>query len=121
MGVPELAIALTVVAGGTSAPELVTSLIAAARRHPDVAIGNVLGSNVFNILGIVGACSMVQGQVIPRQTLVLDVPVMIVLSVASVPLMRSGGRVSRIEGAVLLAAWVGYAAFVFVAGERVFG
>jgi cation:H+ antiporter len=121
LGVSELAIALTIVAGGTSAPELVTSLVAAIRRHPDVAVGNVLGSNVFNILAIMGACAVTTPQTLARQTIMLDIPVMIVLSVVCVPLMRSGGRVSRIEGAMLLGAWIAYAVVVYAFGAAWFG
>jgi cation:H+ antiporter len=121
LGVSELAIALTIVAGGTSAPELVTSLIAAIRRHPDVAVGNVLGSNVFNILAILGACAVTSPQALQRQTIVMDIPVMIGLSVLCVPLMRSGGRLSRVEGVSLLAAWVVYAVVVYAFGAAWFG
>jgi cation:H+ antiporter len=121
LGVSELAIALTIVAGGTSAPELVTSLIAAIRRHPDVAVGNVLGSNVFNILAILGACAVTSPQALQRQTIVMDIPVMIGLSVLCVPLMRSGGRLSRVEGVLLLAAWVVYAVVVYAFGAAWFG
>ncbi len=115
LGVSELAIGLTIVAAGTSAPELVTSLVAAWRGQSDVAVGNVLGSNVFNVLGILGTSALVMPQRVPAQALWLDTPVMIVASVALLPLLSSGARLSRGEGAALL---VGYAAYVTVLFAR---
>lgn len=117
LGVSELVIALTVVAGGTSAPELMTSVVAGLRRQPDVAVGNVLGSNVFNVLGILGLCAVVEPPSLTRQTVVLDIPVMIAVSVACVPLMHTQGRVSRAEGAVLVGGWVVYTVVIYTLGK----
>lgn len=106
-GVSEAVIGLTVVAIGTSLPELATSLVAALRRHSDVAIGNVVGSNIFNVLGILGITALVQpldATGISR----LDLGVMLVTAIALLPLARSGGRVTRLEGAALLAVYVAY-------------
>jgi cation:H+ antiporter len=106
-GVSEAVIGLTVVAIGTSMPEFATSLVAAIRRHADVAIGNVVGSNIFNILGILGTAALlrpIDATGIKR----LDLAVMVAVAVALLPLARSGGRINRWEGAALLAVFVGY-------------
>lgn len=121
LGLSDMVIALTIVAGGTSAPELATSLMAAARRQADIAIGNILGSNVFNILMILGVTSVVQPQEIGRQTLLLDGPVMIALSVACLPIMLSGRRISRGEGAILLVCYAVYVAVLLTMAPRWFG
>jgi cation:H+ antiporter len=109
-GLSELVIGLTIVAAGTSLPELLTSIVAAARGHSEIAIGNVLGSNIFNILGVLGACALVQPQAVPAPVLWFDTPVMVLLSLALLPFVRSGSRISRREGAVLLLAFVAYIA-----------
>lgn len=108
MGVSELMVSLTVVAFGTSAPELFTSVIAARRGQSDISVGNILGSNVFNVLGILGISSMIQPQTVDRQVLWLDTPLMIVASLALLPIMLTGGRISRTEGGVLLAGYLVY-------------
>ena len=112
-GVSELAIGLTIVAAGTSMPELVTSLVAAARRSSDIAVGNVIGSNIFNVFGILGVCSVAGTQDVSGPVLWRDVPVMIVASLALLPIMKSGGRISRAEGGMLLAGFVGYTGLVW--------
>lgn len=113
MGVSDLVIGLTIVAAGTSAPELVTSLVAALRKQPDISVGNILGSNVFNILGILGITCAVMPQQVSRQVLVMDQPVMLAVSVVCLPIMLTGSRISRGEGAVMLVGYVVYAYAVF--------
>lgn len=111
LGVSELVIGLTIVAAGTSAPELVTSLVAARRGQSDVAVGNVLGSNIFNVLGILGVTTLVVPQKVSPDLLWLDTPVLVVVSLSLLPFLGSGARLSRTEGGVLV---VGYAAYVAV-------
>lgn len=107
LGVPEAVIGLTVVAIGTSLPELVTSGIAASKGSADMAVGNVVGSNIFNVLGVLGLSALVvplgTGALVPADLLVT-------LAVGALlwPLARSGLVIGRIEGALLLAAYVGY-------------
>lgn len=108
LGMSELTIGLTIVAAGTSAPELVTSLVAAYRGQTDLAVGNIFGSNVFNLLGVLGLTCLVHPQAVAPQTLVLDAPVMLLASLAMLPIMRSGGRISRLEGALLALSYVVY-------------
>ena len=109
-GVSDLVVGLTIVAAGTSAPELITSVIAARRGDVDLAVGNVYGSNVFNLLGILGVTCAVEPQVVAQDTVTRDAPVMLILSLAMLPLLRSGGRLSRGEGCVLLLAYAVYTA-----------
>jgi cation:H+ antiporter len=106
-GMSQMAIGLTIVAVGTSLPELATSLLAAIKRQGDVAIGNIVGSNIFNVLGILGVAALVKPLDAPDLSWV-DLGMMVAVSVALLPVVRSGSRISRLEGAVLLAVYVGY-------------
>lgn len=117
-GVPELVIGLTVVAVGTSLPELVTSVVAAAKGEPDIALGNVVGSNVFNVLGILGVSALVRPLPLPADGGWRDILVMIGFSVVLLPMLVSGLRLARFEGALLLLGYVGYLVWLFVGGTR---
>ncbi|GIV61422.1 MAG: sodium:calcium antiporter [Rhodothermaceae bacterium] len=109
LGVSRAVIGLSVVAVGTSLPELATSVVAAIRREGDVAIGNVVGSNIFNILAILGVTALVQP--IPALDLrPLDFGAMLLVSLIILPLMHSGFRLNRLEGGLLL---IGYAAYLY--------
>lgn len=112
-GMSQLAIGLTIVAIGTSLPELATSLIAAVKRQGDVAIGNVVGSNIFNVLGILGVAALIKPINAPELAW-LDLGVMLAVSVALLPVVRSGGRIARGEGAALLAVYAGYTAWLLL-------
>jgi cation:H+ antiporter len=105
----ERLIGLTVVAAGTSLPELATSVVAGLRRNPDIAIGNVIGSNIFNVFGILGLSAVVHPQTISWAVLSVDVPVMLAATLALLPIVKTGGRISRREGLLLL---VGYGAYL---------
>jgi cation:H+ antiporter len=107
-GLSELVIGLTIVAVGTSLPELVTSVVAAMKGHAELALGNVLGSNIFNLLGILGVTTVITPQRIAGQTLWLDTPLMLGLVLALALIASTGKRISRGEGALLVAVWVGY-------------
>lgn len=107
LGFSEAVIGLTVVAAGTSMPELATSLMAALRRQPDIAVGNVIGSNIFNILGILGVTSLVAPVSLAEITQ-LDMAVMLLLSIGLLPLLYTGRKLIRVEGVVLLVVYVGY-------------
>jgi cation:H+ antiporter len=100
-GVSEAVIGLTIVAAGTSMPELATSLVAAIRRQPDIAVGNVVGSNVFNLLCILGTASLVKPLHAPGVS-PLDYGAMAVFSVLLLPLLYTGRILHRVEGAILL-------------------
>jgi cation:H+ antiporter len=109
IGMSDLVVGLTVVAAGTSLPELVTSAVAAYRRNPDIAIGNVIGSNIFNLLGILGVCAIVRPQVVGREVVLVHVPLMVLATLALAPVMKTGGVVSRREGIALVVAYLVYA------------
>ncbi|MBO6850827.1 MAG: calcium/sodium antiporter [Marinobacter sp.] len=106
-GISEEVIGLTIVAAGTSMPELATSLVAAFRKQPDIAIGNIVGSNIFNVLGILGVASIVSPIEAPGIS-TLDYGVMILFTVLLIPLLYTGRMLHRVEGAVLLALYFGY-------------
>jgi cation:H+ antiporter len=110
IGISEAVIALTVISAGTSLPELATSFVAALRRQPDIAVGNVVGSNIFNILGILGASAMVK----PLKTVGItniDLWTMLAFSILLLPLVYGGLKIHRWKGGLLLA---GYAAYLWV-------
>jgi cation:H+ antiporter len=114
MGMTERVIAVTIVAGGTGAPELATSLVAAFRGRTDVAVANMIGSNIFNILGILGVTALVTAIPVSAPMIASDMVWMIGVAVLLLPLMRSESRISRMEGAVLCAAYGAYLASLFM-------
>jgi cation:H+ antiporter len=107
-GISEAFIGLTIVAVGTSLPELATSLIAAFRRHSEIALGNVVGSNIFNILGILGITAVVSPIPVAGRFLSFDLPVMIGVSLVLTALLLLRPSIGRVMGAALLAAYVAY-------------
>jgi cation:H+ antiporter len=110
-GMSELVIGLTIVAVGTSLPELASSAMAAWRGKTDIAIGNVIGSNIYNVLCVLGITSVIKPLPTTGATVMwLDLPVMIAFAVVLIPMMLIGMRVSRLSGALLL---VGYGAYVW--------
>lgn len=108
MGVSELLIGLTVVAAGTSLPELATSTVASVKGKDDIAVGNVTGSNVFNILFILGMSALVYPLNISGSLLSRDIPLMAVISLTAVPILKSGFTISRLEGSLLVVIYLGY-------------
>ncbi|MCC0033906.1 MAG: calcium/sodium antiporter [Rhodobiaceae bacterium] len=112
-GISEAVIGLTIVAVGTSLPELATSVVAAFRRHAEIALGNVVGSNIFNILGILGITAMVVPVPVKDTIAAFDIPFMLAVSVALIALILISGRIGRGAGAVMLAVYTGYVAWLF--------
>lgn len=108
--VPEVIIGLTIVAIGTSAPELVTTIIATLKDQRDVAVGNLIGSSVYNVLFILGVTCLVpaQGVEVERSLLLLDLPLMAAVVVLCVPVFVTGRRVSRGEGALFVTLYLMY-------------
>jgi cation:H+ antiporter len=113
-GVSEAVIGLSLVAVGTSLPELATAVVAALRRHSDVALGNVLGSNVFNVFAILGGASLFAPIPVAPQILQVDVWICLAATLLVGVLLKSENRLSRSEGSLLLAAYVGYIAYLYV-------
>jgi len=107
LGVSEAFIGLTIVALGTSLPELATSMMAALKKEGDIAVGNVVGSNIFNILCILGVTSLVH-PIEMGGIRMIDMGVMLGVAILVLPMARSGFRLNRWEGAILLAAYGGY-------------
>ena len=107
-GISEAVIGLTVVAVGTSLPELVTSVMAVLRRQGDIAVGNIVGSNIYNVLGILGLTALVQPLSVPPQILSLDLWVMLAVTGLLIAFVVTGWRLSRAEGGLLLAGYLSY-------------
>ena len=111
LGVSEMLIGLTVVAFGTSVPEMATSVVSILRKEADICVGNVIGSNIFNILMVIGSVALVKPLNVARETLFFEFPVMLLFSVALIPMIRGSLRVNRLEGCLLTA---GYFVFIFL-------
>ena len=114
LGLSELVIGLTVVAAGTSLPEVATSVVAAIRGERDIAVGNVIGSCLFNLLAVLGGAAAIapDGVAVSPAALAFDVPVMVATAVACLPIFFTGHRVSRLEGLLFLTYYIAYAAFL---------
>ncbi len=114
LGFSELIIGLTIVAVGTSLPELATSVMASIKGEKDIAIGNVIGSNIFNILFVMGVCSMVapEGLPIALPALRFDIPVMVAVAIACLPIFFTGGIVDRWEGLLFLGYYLAYTSYL---------
>lgn len=110
LGVSELVIGLTVVALGTSLPEVATSVMAAVRGERDIAVGNVVGSNLFNLLGVLGLTSLVSTSGIPVSEAAVntDLPVMAAVAIACLPIFFTGNLIARWEGGLFLGYYVAY-------------
>ena len=113
-GISELVIGLTIVAAGTSMPEVATSVVAALRGERDIAVGNVVGSNIFNILCVLGFSSIVapSGINVSAAALHFDIPVMIGVAVACLPVFFAGYQITRVNGVVFLAFFAGYMVYL---------
>lgn len=114
LGVSPLVVGLTIVSFGTSLPEVATSVIAALRGEREIAVGNVLGSNIFNLVAVLGISSMVaaDGLTVPPSLLAFDLPVMIAVAVACLPILFTGHLIARWEGAVFLGYYVAYTTYL---------
>lgn len=117
LGISELVIGLTIVAIGTSLPEMATSIIAAVRRENDIALGNIVGSNLFNTLAILGVAALVNPLPVASSIIRFDLPFMLIVSAALLPLAWTGLRLSRGEGGLLFAS---YALFAYLLLDRAF-
>lgn len=119
-GLSELVIGLTIIAAGTSLPEVAASIIAALRGERDIAVGNVVGSNIFNILGILGITSIIapSGVGVAASALAFDIPVMIAVAVACLPIFFTGWAIARWEGWLLLGYYAAYMAYVLLAATQ---
>jgi cation:H+ antiporter len=121
MGVSDLVIGLTIVAAGTSMPEVATSITAAIKGERDIAVGNVVGSNTFNILGCLGLSGLVSGDaglVMAPSLLAFDIWVMLAVALACLPVFMTGREIARWEGGVFLGYYVAYVAYLILAAQQ---
>jgi len=121
MGVSDLIIGLTIVAAGTSMPEVATSITAAIKGERDIAVGNVVGSNTFNILGCLGISGLVSGDLglaIAPSLLAFDIWVMLAVALACLPVFISGREIARWEGGVFLGYYVAYVAYLILSAQQ---
>jgi cation:H+ antiporter len=120
MGVSELVIALTIVAAGTSMPEVATSIIASIRGERDIAVGNVVGSNIYNILAVLGLTALISpgGVAVAPAALDFDIPVMVAVALASLPIFFTGHLIARWEGWLFFGYYVAYTAYLVLASQQ---
>jgi cation:H+ antiporter len=120
LGISELVIGLTIVAIGTSMPEFVTSVVATLRGERDIAVGNIVGSNIFNVFGVLGAAAVIapNGVAVAPAALELDTVLMIVISVACLPVFLSGLTITRVEGLIFVVYYVAYVAYLILDGGQ---
>jgi cation:H+ antiporter len=117
LGVSELIIGLTVVAIGTSLPEIATSVLASLRGEREIAVGNVVGSNILNILGVLGLTALILPEpiAVPPGVLAFDLPILVATAVACLPIFFNGRMIARWEGGLFLAYYVAYTAYLVLA------
>ena len=113
-GIPQLVIGLTIVAMGTSAPETAVSITAALKGNADIAVGNVVGSNILNVLIILGISSVITSIAVAKTTVRYEIPIMLAMTLLLLVFGANGGTVCLWEGVVLLLCFVGYLAYMFV-------
>ncbi len=120
-GVSDLVIGLTIVAAGTSLPELATSVVASIRGERDIAVGNVIGSNIFNILAVLGASAAVapSGLAVAPGALSLDIPFALLSTVSVLPALAIGLTIRRWEGALLVVGYIAYVLALFATGRGI--
>ncbi|NGX60830.1 MAG: Inner membrane protein YrbG [Chlamydiae bacterium] len=112
--ISELYIGLTLIALGTSLPELVTSLVAIRKKEGDLAIGNIIGSNIFNLLGVTGIAALVKPIEVPKAAIHFDIPIMVGVAIATLPIFWTGHKVSRWEGALFLFYYLLYLTYLIL-------
>lgn len=120
LGISELVISLTIIAAGTSLPEVVTSIIAAIRGERDIAVGNVVGSNILNIMAVLGLSSVLSpdGIEVSEALLYFDIPIMIAVALAALPVFFTRGTISRWEGILLTGYYIAYTAFLVLSATE---
>jgi cation:H+ antiporter len=116
VGVPEAVIGLTVVAVGTSLPELATAIVAAVRKQADVVLGNVIGSNIFNVLGILGTTALITPIEVGGRFRDFDVPLMGGISGCFLALLAVARRIGRASGAIMVGSYIAYTAVLYMRG-----
>jgi cation:H+ antiporter len=121
IGISQVVIGLTIVAAGTSLPELATSMVATFRGERDIAVGNVIGSNIFNLLTVIGVAALTSGGdlAVPPAVQNFDLPIMVAVAVACIPIFVTGNVISRWEGFLFIGYYAAYATFLILrAGDH---
>jgi cation:H+ antiporter len=121
LGISDLVIGLTIVAAGTSMPEVAASLVAAFKGERDIAVGNVVGSNIFNVLGCLGLGGLVSGSVgmvLAPSVLTFDLWVVLAVSLACLPVFLSGREIARWEGGIFLVYYVAYVTYMILSAQE---
>jgi len=118
MGIPQLVIGLTIVAMGTSAPEAAVSITAALKDNAGITIGNVVGSNILNILIILGITSVIVTIAVAKSTVFIDIPVMVAATLILIFFGYTGNEISFVEGVLLWVAFIGYLAYMVVTAKK---
>ncbi len=116
-GIPQIVIGLTIVAMGTSAPEAAVSITAAFRGNADITIGNIVGSNILNILIILGIASTITSIAIQKNTIRIEIPFMILVSIALF-LMGLDGEITKIDGVILIVLFIAYLGYLFISSKK---
>ena len=118
MGIPQLVVGLTIVAMGTSAPEAAVSITAALKGTANIAVGNVVGSNILNIFIILGVTSIITTVAIQKSTLKIEIPYMIFISILFVVMGMTGNKITRIEGVILWVFFIIYLVYLFILAKN---
>ena len=118
MGIPQLVIGLTIVAMGTSAPEAAVSITAALKDNAGITIGNVVGSNILNILIILGITSVIVSVAVAKSTIKIEIPFMIAVTLLLLAFGYTGAEISRVEGIIFWVVFIGYLAYMFVMAKK---
>ncbi len=117
-GIPQLVVGLTIVAMGTSAPEAAVSITAALKNNAGITIGNVVGSNILNILIILGLTGVITTVAIQKSTLKIEIPFMLVVTLVLMAMGATGGSVSRLEGVILWVLFIVYLTYLFILAKK---
>lgn len=118
LGIPQLVVGLTIVAMGTSAPEAAVSITAALKNNADIAVGNVVGSNILNILIILGITAVITSVVIQKSTLMIEIPYMIFVTVVLIIMGMTGENISRAEGVIFWVLFIVYLVYLFILARK---
>lgn len=118
LGIPQLVVGLTIVAMGTSAPEAAVSITAALKKNADIAVGNVVGSNILNILIILGITALITSVAIQKSTLMIEIPYMIFVTVVLIIMGMTGENISRAEGVIFWVLFIVYLVYLFILARK---
>ena len=118
LGIPQLVVGLTIVAMGTSAPEAAVSITAALKNNADIAVGNVVGSNILNILIILGVTAVITSVAIQKSTLMIEIPYMIFVTIVLIIMGMTGESISRVEGIIFWVLFIIYLVYLFILARK---